>query len=222
MGGAEPQDEVCYRLALLEVYEELAEDAVDGPVGRSRLLRELGPEEIEQRQLVCGDAYAFQDDERDVMLLTMGLRPTGPETSNEPEVPSEARRTCIAPARTRISAARPEAWGMDGVDPLVPYETWTPTGAFPDPRTASSTRLAELLAEVAAREGPVAAIRASGAQSLSTLARRALNRACALAQRDGLIETTNPLRKNGQAQRVLRALGHPEVVLRGAWSAGSR
>ena len=35
------------------------------------LLERLMPEEIEQRELVCGDAYAFQGDERDVMFLSM-------------------------------------------------------------------------------------------------------------------------------------------------------
>lgn len=35
------------------------------------LLERLTPEEIEQRELVCGDAYAFQGDERDVMFLSM-------------------------------------------------------------------------------------------------------------------------------------------------------
>ena len=35
------------------------------------LIRRLGPEETERRQLVCGDAYAFQGDERAVMFLSM-------------------------------------------------------------------------------------------------------------------------------------------------------
>src|SRR5207249_1184433 len=34
------------------------------------LLERLQPEEIEHRDLVCGDAYAFQGDERDVMFLS--------------------------------------------------------------------------------------------------------------------------------------------------------
>ena len=41
-----------------------------------RLLREIGPEEMESRQLVCGDAYAFQGDERDVMFLSMVSAPS--------------------------------------------------------------------------------------------------------------------------------------------------
>ncbi len=40
------------------------------------LLEEIGPEEIERRNLVCGDAYAFQGDERDVMFLSMVAAPT--------------------------------------------------------------------------------------------------------------------------------------------------
>lgn len=35
------------------------------------LLSELGPEEIKRRRLICGTAYSFQGDERDVVLLSM-------------------------------------------------------------------------------------------------------------------------------------------------------
>lgn len=41
----------------------------------TRLIRQLDPEEYERRQIVCGDAYAFQGDERDVMFLSMVLAP---------------------------------------------------------------------------------------------------------------------------------------------------
>jgi very-short-patch-repair endonuclease len=37
----------------------------------SLLLERLGPEEMDKRELVCGDAYAFQGDERDVVFLSM-------------------------------------------------------------------------------------------------------------------------------------------------------
>ena len=39
------------------------------------LLAHLMPEELEQRELVCGDAYAFQGDERDVIFLSMVAAP---------------------------------------------------------------------------------------------------------------------------------------------------
>ena len=41
----------------------------------ARLVRMLGPEATERRQIVCGDAYAFQGDERDVMFLSMVSAP---------------------------------------------------------------------------------------------------------------------------------------------------
>lgn len=37
----------------------------------SRLIKHLDAEEIEQRNIVCGDAYDFQGDERDVIFLSM-------------------------------------------------------------------------------------------------------------------------------------------------------
>ncbi len=41
----------------------------------ARLVRAVGPEAMENRQIVCGDAYAFQGDERDVMFLSMVSAP---------------------------------------------------------------------------------------------------------------------------------------------------
>lgn len=40
------------------------------------LLEQIGPEEMEKRQLLCGDAYAFQGDERDIMFLSLVSAPT--------------------------------------------------------------------------------------------------------------------------------------------------
>jgi len=41
----------------------------------SMLLETLDPEVIEERRLICGDAYAFQGDERNVVLLSMVAAP---------------------------------------------------------------------------------------------------------------------------------------------------
>src|SRR5258708_7188085 len=41
----------------------------------SLLVAQLGAAEMERRQLVCGDAYTFQGDERDVMFLSMVSAP---------------------------------------------------------------------------------------------------------------------------------------------------
>ena len=40
------------------------------------LLEQIGPDEMLARRLKCGDAYAFQGDERDVMFLSMVAAPT--------------------------------------------------------------------------------------------------------------------------------------------------
>lgn len=40
-----------------------------------KLLNLLGPEEMEMRRIVCGDAYAFQGDERDVIFLSLVAAP---------------------------------------------------------------------------------------------------------------------------------------------------
>ncbi len=42
---------------------------------RGLLLDQLGPEVLERRQLVCGDAYAFQGDERDIIFLSLVSAP---------------------------------------------------------------------------------------------------------------------------------------------------
>ena len=67
----------------------------------TRLLREIGPEEMESRQLVCGDAYAFQGDERDVMFLCMVSAPN--EGRNIPALTDQTaqRRFNVAASRAR-------------------------------------------------------------------------------------------------------------------------
>ena len=67
----------------------------------TRLVRELGPEEMELRQIACGDAYAFQGDERDVMFLSMVSAPSGYRSI--PAMTDEAaqRRFNVAASRAR-------------------------------------------------------------------------------------------------------------------------
>ena len=38
---------------------------------QTKLIAEIGAEVMEERQIICGDAYAFQGDERDVIFLSM-------------------------------------------------------------------------------------------------------------------------------------------------------
>ncbi|TSA19882.1 DUF559 domain-containing protein [bacterium] len=64
------------------------------------LLEEIGPEEIAQRNIVCGDAYAFQGDERDVMFLSMVAAP-GETQMVALTKPADRRRYNVAASRAR-------------------------------------------------------------------------------------------------------------------------
>lgn len=64
------------------------------------LLEEIGPEEIAQRNIVCGDAYAFQGDERDVIFLSMVAAP-GDTQMIALTKQSDMRRFNVAASRAR-------------------------------------------------------------------------------------------------------------------------
>lgn len=64
------------------------------------LLEELGPEEIKRRDIVCGDAYAFQGDERDIMFLSMVAAP-GETTMKAVTSQADKRRFNVAASRAR-------------------------------------------------------------------------------------------------------------------------
>jgi very-short-patch-repair endonuclease len=64
------------------------------------LLEEIGPEEIAQRNIVCGDAYAFQGDERDIMFLSMVAAP-GETQMIALTKSSDMRRYNVAASRAR-------------------------------------------------------------------------------------------------------------------------
>ena len=67
----------------------------------TRLLRRLGPEETERRQLVCGDAYAFQGDERDVMFLSMVSAPRDGRSIRAMTDADTQRRFNVAASRAK-------------------------------------------------------------------------------------------------------------------------
>jgi len=46
-----------------------------GHLIRQKLIEAIGPEEMERRKLICGDAYAFQGDERDIIFLSLVAAP---------------------------------------------------------------------------------------------------------------------------------------------------
>ena len=65
------------------------------------LMRTLGPEEMQRRQLVCGDAYAFQGDERDVMFLSMVSAPRANRRIPAMADANAYRRFNVAASRAR-------------------------------------------------------------------------------------------------------------------------
>jgi very-short-patch-repair endonuclease len=69
------------------------------------LLEKIGPEEMEKRHLVCGDAYAFQGDERDVMFLSLVSAPTEGRRIHPLASPRDERRFNVA-----VSRARDQMW----------------------------------------------------------------------------------------------------------------
>ena len=66
----------------------------------NKLLNSIGPEEMSKRNIVCGDAYAFQGDERDVIFLS--LVAASNETTMYPLVGQKhERRFNVAASRAR-------------------------------------------------------------------------------------------------------------------------
>ena len=80
----------------------------------SLLRQELPEAEIERRRLVCGDAYSFQGDERDVMFLSMVATPTQGRTT-----PKVSTDSAIFQPRYNVAAsrARDQLWLFHSVTP---------------------------------------------------------------------------------------------------------
>ncbi|OLS40818.1 AAA domain-containing protein [Bacillus sp. MRMR6] len=69
-----------------------------------KLLQVIGPEEMEKRNLICGDAYAFQGDERDIMFLSMVAAP-GETALRALTTEKDKRRYNVA-----VSRAKDQLW----------------------------------------------------------------------------------------------------------------
>ena len=68
------------------------------------LIEQIGPEEMEKRQMICGDAYAFQGDERDVMFLSLVAAP-GETAMRALTSEKDKRRFNVA-----VSRAKDQLW----------------------------------------------------------------------------------------------------------------
>lgn len=69
------------------------------------LTQRIGAAEIEERKIVCGDAYAFQGDERDVMFLSLVQAPREGRPIGALATERDKRRFNVAASR-----ARDQAW----------------------------------------------------------------------------------------------------------------
>ena len=76
---------------------------------QGKLVETLGMEEILQRRLICGDAYSFQGDERDIMFLSMVIANNAKFTALTKG--SDIRRFNVAASR-----ARNQMWLFHSVD----------------------------------------------------------------------------------------------------------
>ncbi|MGH4117824.1 AAA domain-containing protein [Clostridium sp.] len=76
---------------------------------QASLVEKLGMEEMLQRRLICGDAYSFQGDERDVMFLSMVIANNAKFTALTKG--SDIRRFNVATSR-----ARNQMWLFHSVD----------------------------------------------------------------------------------------------------------
>jgi len=65
------------------------------------LQKEIGPEEIDRRKIICGDAYAFQGDERDVIFLSMVTSPAGDAKYRALTSYSDEQRFNVATSRAK-------------------------------------------------------------------------------------------------------------------------
>ncbi|WP_298844351.1 AAA domain-containing protein [Clostridium sp.] len=75
----------------------------------SMLVEKLGMEEILRRRLICGDAYSFQGDERDVMFLSMVI-------ANNAKFAALTKDSDIRRFNVAASRARNQMWLFHSVD----------------------------------------------------------------------------------------------------------
>ena len=87
-------------------------DVYQGRFIEDLLLKQLGPEEMVKRQIVCGNAYAFQGDERDVMFLSMVTAVREGRRMGVLSSPGDKRRFNVAASR-----AKDQMWLFHSVMP---------------------------------------------------------------------------------------------------------
>ena len=87
-----------YDMKSIGVISLLGEE--QGKLIYSMLLEKIGPTELEKRQLICGDAYAFQGDERHIIFLSMVSAP-GEHRIGTLTSPDAEKRFNVAASRAK-------------------------------------------------------------------------------------------------------------------------
>jgi very-short-patch-repair endonuclease len=77
-----------------------------------KLLKAIGPEEMERRRLICGDAYSFQGDERNIMFISLVVAPDEGRRLATLTQAADERRFNVAASR-----ARDQMWLFHSVMP---------------------------------------------------------------------------------------------------------
>ena len=65
------------------------------------LLKLVGPAEMRKRDLICGDAYAFQGDERDIMFLSLVAAPVDGKSIRALTNTKDVKRFNVAASRAK-------------------------------------------------------------------------------------------------------------------------
>jgi len=81
-------------MGVIVLQGEAQADYIEG-----QLLKRIGAKAMENRQLICGNAYSFQGDERDVIFLSMVAAPN--ERIGAMTKPADERRFNVAASRAR-------------------------------------------------------------------------------------------------------------------------
>ena len=143
---------------------------------REKLLDSLGAEKIDKRQLVCGDAYAFQGDERDVIFMSLVSAPGEGHRIGTLSTEAAKRRFNVAASR-----ARDQMWLFHSatLNDLSPRDSpLQPARILPQTDCAATDRLGSRRRHARARGRPETLGRSCASAIRQLVRGRRLSRNC--------------------------------------------
>ena len=208
--------------------EEEPEDVDAEPhcveVGDTVWYHEAGREQDIRRVTIIrgkdNPAKAIINDSKPLALALLGAESGEPVTVRQPTSELDIIVDRIERLEPAVDEQNVEstATSVDGIE-LAPYREWR--GRAEDPRTASLNRVAEILGEIIATEGPVLEnrayqtyVRASGMQRLGPQIRKALNRALARLERGKRVIVERAAEGSGYKGALLRTPETDQVKMR--------